>query len=311
MRGLGILCPGQGNQSVEMFEKLPGSPAAEAVMRAATKVFGCHPIEYIHQLSAQELFSNRFAQPLIGVLQMATWAELQCLLPQPRIFAGYSVGEIIAYGCAGSLSIDETLKVIEQRAAMMDEASTSATGMVAIRGLDRQQVEKLCLDTGAEIAIINSSDHFVIGGHEYALAGCQSHPLAKRATTLKQLQINVPSHTSLLAGVGPPFEVVLLDSSLKDPIVPVLAGVSGSIVRSREQAIGSLVKQLSSPVNWLACMQTAVEMGCKVFLELGPGDALAKMMREAFPLVTARSVSEFRSLDGVASWVTKQCASDE
>lgn len=311
MRGLGILCPGQGNQSAEMFDKLPGSPAAEMIMRSASEVFGCHPIEYIHQISAQELFSNRIAQPLIGVLQMATWAELQGMLPQPRIFAGYSVGEIIAYGCAGALSIDGTLKVIEQRASMMDEALTSATGMLAIRGLDRQQVEKLCLDTGTEIAIINSSDHFVIAGHENALADCQSHPLAKRAATIKQLQITVPSHTSLLAAVGQPFAGVLLDSSLKDPVIPVLAGVSGAIVRSREQAIGCLVQQLSSPVNWLACMQTAVEMGCKVFLELGPGDALVKMMRESFPLIAARSVSEFRSLDGVASWVTKQCASDE
>jgi [acyl-carrier-protein] S-malonyltransferase len=50
-------------------------------------------------------------------------------------------------------------------------------------------------------------------------------------------------------------------------------------------------------------MTTAVEMGCTVFLELGPGRGLARMISTRFPDVQARSVEEFRSLSAVARWV--------
>jgi [acyl-carrier-protein] S-malonyltransferase len=40
-----------------------------------------------------------------------------------------------------------------------------------------------------------------------------------------------------------------------------------------------------------------------VFLDLGPGSALARMASEALPGAAVRSVVEFRTLDGVARWV--------
>jgi [acyl-carrier-protein] S-malonyltransferase len=307
MNQLGILCPGQGNQYPAMFEKLRESPAAEIIMRSAAEAFGCHPVDFLQKLTSHELFSNQVAQALIGVLQIATWAELSEMLPMPRLFAGYSVGEFIAYGCVGALSIDETLAMIKKRAAMMDEASPILSGLMAFRGLDRKQIESLCLETGAELAIINSPDHFVIGGSDDAMTRCQTHPLSVRASTVKRLQVTVPSHTSLLSSTHQKFIEVLNISSLKNPDPPVLAGVNGSVVRTREQAIASLGQQLSTTINWLACMQTAIEMGCRVFLELGPGDALAKMLREMAPEIAVRSVDEFRTLQGVASWVKKQC----
>jgi [acyl-carrier-protein] S-malonyltransferase len=42
-----------------------------------------------------------------------------------------------------------------------------------------------------------------------------------------------------------------------------------------------------------------------VFLELGPGDALARIARERFPELAIRSVADFRGVDGAAAWVGK------
>ena len=38
-------------------------------------------------------------------------------------------------------------------------------------------------------------------------------------------------------------------------------------------------------------------------LELGPGDALARMAGEAMPDIAVRSVTAFRSLDGIRHWL--------
>ena len=307
MIGLGIICPGQGSQYPAMFEKLLDCPAAESALESASSVFGCHPVEYLQQLSPQELFCNQPAQLLIGTLQMATWTAIRDTLPAPNVFAGYSMGELVAYGCSGALSIDETLALMKKRATLMDEVLLQPSGLLAVRGMDRSEIDSLCSSAGAEIAIINGPDHFVVGGPEEALTRYEHSPLANKATKIKRLQVTVPSHTSWLRQASREFERDLQSSSIVAPPDPVLAGVSGSVVRTREQAITALNQQISNPINWMACMQTAVEMGCNVFLELGPGDALSKMLQDLFPDITVRSVEDFRSLKGVATWVEKQC----
>ncbi len=77
-------------------------------------------------------------------------------------------------------------------------------------------------------------------------------------------------------------------------------------MRDRATALTTLAKQLSATINWQSCLETALEMGCRVFLELGPGSGLARMVRDTHPEVAARSVEEFRRLEGVADWVMKQ-----
>lgn len=306
MKGLAILCPGQGNQHPAMFDHLGGSQPAERVMETAAAVLGSHPVTYYRQLSTQDSFTNRPAQLLIATLQMATWATLQDQLPLPRVLLGYSMGELVAYGCAGSLSLAATLTLIERRATLMDEVSPHPAGLIAVRGLNRQGIEVLCRATSAETAIINGPDHFILGGPEEALRACESSPLAARATTLKRLQVSVPSHTRWLDEAGRNFAKELSCSALRAPAVPVLAGVSGAVVRTRDDAIQALSRQVSQPINWQACLRTAIEMGCGVFLELGPGNALSKMLQEMSADVKVRSVDDFRSLQGVADWAAKQ-----
>ncbi|MDX1656074.1 MAG: malonate decarboxylase subunit epsilon, partial [Candidatus Competibacteraceae bacterium] len=87
---------------------------------------------------------------------------------------------------------------------------------------------------------------------------------------------------------------------------PVLAGIDGIPVRDRSTAVATLAKQLSSTIRWQACLNTAMEMGCRVFLELGPGTGLTAMVRELSAEVVARSMDEFRSLEGAVDWVNKR-----
>ena len=79
--------------------------------------------------------------------------------------------------------------------------------------------------------------------------------------------------------------------------------MSGRPVWSRPDAIATLSQQLAHRIEWARCLATAAEMGCSVFLELGPGTALVRMAAEVAPITRVRSVAEFRSLAGVVRWV--------
>jgi [acyl-carrier-protein] S-malonyltransferase len=53
-------------------------------------------------------------------------------------------------------------------------------------------------------------------------------------------------------------------------------------------------------------MDAAAEAGITVALELGPGAALSRMLRAVRADIACRSVAEFRSLEGITSWLAGQ-----
>jgi [acyl-carrier-protein] S-malonyltransferase len=190
----------------------------------------------------------------------------------------------------------------------MDAAGPAGSGLVALRGLPLATVETIAAEAGAEIAIVNGPDHAVVGGDAAALDQGEARGLDVGATTVQRLRVGVAAHTSVLAPAVAPFAAALAASSLRDPAIPVLAGVSGAPVRARAEAIAVLSAQLARRIEWGRCLAAAAEMGCSVFLELGPGTALARMAAEAMPGAAARSVAEFRTLEGVARWVEAQAS---
>ena len=66
---------------------------------------------------------------------------------------------------------------------------------------------------------------------------------------------------------------------------------------------GHLSLQLAQTIEWAQVMRQAFERGARVFLQLGPGNALARMVAPAYPCCEVRAVEEFQSLEGAAAWV--------
>ena len=185
---LGILCPGQGDQSPDMFELVSGEPEAQSILALYRDMAGG---------PSQDLHMNRVAQPLLCAFQLAVWKGLQKELPEPKAFAGYSLGELSAYGCAGVLAPEELIKLAQHRAAAMDEAYPSPGGLAAVRGLTQSQVQHLCAKHGVEIAIINDADRFIVGGAASALEEFEKE-VAESGTKVTRLKVSIPSHTSAM-----------------------------------------------------------------------------------------------------------------
>ena len=120
------------------------------------------------------------------------------------------------------------------------------------------------------------------------------------------MMVSIASHTSLLNDAVPEFAALLGGSGLQAPVVPVLAGIDGGPVFTRQRAVDTLSRQIARTVQWAACIGSLREMGCTVLLELGPSNGLSRMVRDRYPDLAVRSVAEFRSLQGVVEWVGRQ-----
>ena len=189
----GLLCPGQGDQTPGMLGVLKGASGAEKIW----EIFARETGRDAFALCAEEMQVNLVAQPLVCAFQLAVWAAIGDRLPSVRALAGYSVGELAAYGCAGALSPKDVIALARQRALLMDDAFPGGGAMLALRGLNREAVRSLCARHGVEIGIVNDDDRIVVGGAPEAVAACAVEAQA-RGAKVTPLAIHIPSHTSLM-----------------------------------------------------------------------------------------------------------------
>ena len=173
-----------------------------------------------------------------------------------------------------------------------------------MRGLDRPQVKALCRSHAEAVAIVNDADRLVVGGRRDALAEFERAVTALGAG-VTPLAVSVASHTALMAPAAKAFGRVMAASGLCTPAVPVLARIDGAPVRGRDRAVATLTRQIAGTVNWSACIDGLVEIGCTLLLELGPSNGLSRMIRDRRPELPVRSVAEFRSLGGALDWVER------
>jgi len=300
---LAILCSGQGAQHPAMLDMIADNPAATEVIKEGEEKIGLRISEVLTQ--REEMFRNAIAQPLICLTQLAIWTALRQDSPRPAAFCGYSVGELGAYACAGAFDVSELARISAARAAQMDKVAAAAHGgMLALQGLRRDQVERLCEGNRAWIAISISESEFVIGGDDIALTQL-IYEFTENGAKMTRIKVGLASHTPLLSDAVNPFRELLNASSITAPAIPVVAGIDAAWVMRREAAIEKLALQLDHEITWANCLDILYERGCRVFLELGPGRTLARMTQLRFDDVDARAVDDFRCLDGVISWLSK------
>jgi [acyl-carrier-protein] S-malonyltransferase len=293
-----ILCSGQGEQYPGMFEKLSGSSSLQQNLKSASEILG----KDVSTVAPEEWFENLTAQVLICAYTLSLWDELKLVLPNPKLLAGYSLGEVLAYGCAGSIESSQMFQLVKTRAVLMNQSSDLASGLIAVKGLSRNQVFEICSEYNTFIAIANGAHHFVIGGTVSNLELLKKKASQKGAF-VRELPVSVAAHTPILKSATPPFREALEKTDVHSPRIPVVSSSGGLLVRKRKDAIDSLTSQLSTTIEWRECMSTLYESGCRVLLELGPGKSLAKMFREEYSNIAIRCVDEFQSYQGVSNWV--------
>jgi [acyl-carrier-protein] S-malonyltransferase len=300
---LTILCSGQGTQHNDMFALTADAPEAAGVFAAAAGALGADPRAFVRDRDAAALTTNAAGQILCVAQALAAFAALR---PAPPLtFAGYSIGELAAWGCAGVFSPAATLELARRRAALMDAASGSEGGLAFVRGLGGGAVDALCVRHACAVAIVNPGDMFVVGGARADLRALCEEALRRGAAKAGALKVAVASHTPRLAAAVAPFRAALAahKPGPRPAGVRLICGVDAQAARDVESGLDRLAAQIAQTIDWAGCLDACVEAGVGTFFELGPGRALAAMAAEACPGLRARSLEDFRTLDGARAWL--------
>ncbi len=307
MNPFAIVCSGQGAQTLDLFEAFPFGAKGRG-MKEQILASGSLPPEvaaWLAQPQAQPtlIYQDHYAQPLLCLFQAMVWAELADRLPTPQLVAGYSLGELSAYGCAGALAPEDVVGLASIRAQVMDAAAPEGK-LIAVTGLAVERAAALAREHGGHVAIIVGGDHCILGclaeNANVIVAALQTE-----ARSVVPLHVSIASHTPLLEAAVAPFREALLARKCGPFHMPVLAGVNATPIVTQTEMVRWLPEQIHRTVRWDMVMSRLEEAYCRVILELGTGNQLAHMaLAEAFK-PEARSVTEFRTVDGIVSWVEK------
>lgn len=300
-----ILFSGQGGQHRDMFRMLDRIPEAVAVFEAAAPLLGSDPRDFVRDADEAALFTNRAGQILCCTQALAAWAMLGDARPARTVLAGYSVGELASWGCAGFFEPAQVLALAAARADAMDHAAPAEAGLAAIVGLRLSALEQVMRGRDVQIAIVNGVDSFVIGGTGEALTACLLDAKLKGAARIVRLRVSVPSHTMLLKQASTSFGEILDTQAIHaiNPGVRLLSGIDGETVRDPHQGLHKLALQISQTVAWSTCLEACQEAGASVFLEMGPGGALTKMAEALPDRPMARCLEQFHSAAGIHDWL--------
>ena len=190
---------------------------------------------------------------------------------------------------------------METRGRLMDTACAATAGaMAAMIGADENAVRALAADTDVDIANLNAPGQIVISGEtakvELAVSLAKEHGI-RRATLLN---VAGAYHSRLMDSAYEQLGRPLLDATLEMPRFTVMSNVTGGAIETLPEIRAALQDQVTSTVRWTDCMEALLERGCDFFIELGPGEILAGLLRRTRRDANVISVSDPGSVHACA-----------
>jgi [acyl-carrier-protein] S-malonyltransferase len=298
---LALLFAGQGAQKVGMGRSIhSGSPAARAVYDEADRVLGWSVTAVSFEGPEDELTQTKVCQPALYVHGMALLAALREARGgtfSPSFALGLSLGELTACAAAGVFDFPTGLRIVAERARLMQQAcEQTAGGMAAILGEDRPSVLKLCQEFGIDAANFNAPGQIIVSGSKDRVAAAVAAARARGLTKIMPLNVAGAYHSRLMEPAREAFGRFLGPIEFAPTRFPVFANATGLQAGDPQAIKDGLVLQVVSAVLWEDCMRAAVAAGATEFLELGPGGVLAGLARRTDKGWRVRSFSEFGDL---------------
>lgn len=271
----------------ELAEKYP---AARDIFERVDAALGAPLSRLMWEGPEEELMLTHNAQPAILAHSVAALAALGDGIGPVAMAAGHSLGEYSAYVAAGSLTVEDGVRLVRRRGELMFEAGQARPGaMAAVLGLSTAEVTAACSEASvsggvAVAANQNAPDQTVISGDPEAVdrAGARCRELgAKRVIPLK---VSGAFHSPLMEPAVPGLTAALAATPFGEPRFPVVANATATPIRTAAEARQRLVDQLTAPVRWVASVETlARDAAGARFVEAGPGAVLSGLIRRIVP----------------------------
>ncbi len=278
-------------------------PEARAIFEQADAVLGT-PLTTLCFTGPENVLTDTFnAQPALLTHSIATLRVLQTLQHDetPAFVAGHSLGEYSALVAADVMEFADALKLVRERGRLMKQAGEKTPGaMAAVIGIDDTALEAACREAGAQIANYNAPGQIVISGAKDALERAVALAKERGAKRAIPLAVSIASHSPLMEEAAREFANAVAQTPMQAPKLPVISNVTALPLNDVTAIRHELVAQLTSSVQWTKSIEYILAQGTTQFIEVGPKDVLAGLIRRINKDAHAVSIGNVASVQAFA-----------
>jgi [acyl-carrier-protein] S-malonyltransferase len=260
----------------------------------ASEIVGFDVAQLLLEADQATLTRTANAQLATFVMSLVVLDAAERLGLEPATCAGHSLGEYSALVAAGALSYEDGLRLVcERGAAMQDAADQRAGTMMAVLGLDDDDVAAACQrsEQDAWVANYNAPGQVVIAGDPDALQEAGAIAKSLGAKRLVSFPVGGAFHTPYMAPARDRLRKALQAVTFRVAEPPVVSNVDARAHLDPADWPALLSAQLCGPVRWRQSLATMHAEGARTFIELGPGGVLTGLVKRALPFEGVSAVS--------------------
>lgn len=302
----GFIFPGQGSQAVgmgrEFYEEFP---SCKKLLENSCDFCGINFKELLFTEN-DKLNISEFTQPAIVLNSIMAYLALKEKLDiDPQVCMGHSLGEFTALAVSKALSIENTIKLVNIRGKLMQEACNGKNAsMMVVLGLCDEEVEKICDTSRKEGKLVwaanyNCDGQIVVAGDRNDLISLEAKFKDAGAKRAMLLNMSVASHCPILKEASMQL-ITHLEPMLNNNFNTVIANVNARPYNTKEQALKLLQKQLVSPVLY---KQSIIYLNDKVECFVEFGACVLKGMNKKITKIPTFSITNLHTLEEFINFV--------
>lgn len=303
MSKIAFVFPGQGTQYVGMGKELYENN--EVARKEFDELFSKLDFDLkkvMFEGPEEELKLTKNTQPAIVTMSLILTKLLENKGIKPDFVAGHSVGEYAAFGAAGYLSMEDTVKLTAARGKFMNEVAQKVNGgMAAIIGLESDKIEEVLKNIEGIVETVNFNEPkqtVIAGGKDAIERACVALKEAG-ARRAMPLAVSGPFHSSLMKEAGEKLKEEAEKYSFKMTDIKLIANTNAQILQNVDEIKEEIYRQSFGPVKWVDTINKLKELGVTTIYEVGPGKVLAGLIKKIDKEIEVKNIEKLEDLENI------------
>jgi len=293
-----LIFPGQGIQREGMGKEIYNNfPAARDYFEQANDVLGRRITDVMFKGSEIELMETKNTQPAVFL-----YCTILALIQKdivPDVVAGHSLGEFAALVVNKTLSFEDGLNLVLNRAIIAQKVCEKyETAMGAVIGFPDEYIERrldeISKESGEPIyfANYNGPGQVVITGSKKGIRLACKIFKSEGAKKAVPLSIGGSFHSPYMEEARTELAIIIENTKFNTPICPIYQCVDGMPHTNIDEIRNNLIQHITHPVLWTDMVLNMEKDGVDEYYEVGTDDTLQKIVARMCPNKKVGSILE-------------------
>lgn len=275
--GQGAQYPGMGKELYDNFD------VVKNVYKVAKTALGRDIASLCFEGTQEELNLTHNTQVCMLAVDIAAGYVLRDYGIKSSCVAGFSLGEYAALVYAGVLNLEDGFKIVQIRADAMQEAVPTGEGaMAALMGIGGEKAEEICSmvrEGYVTPANYNSPVQTVISGDNAGINNAIKIAELMGITVIR-LAVSAPFHCKMMEPAAIKVKEELAKVQIHTPQIPIYMNVTGEVYSDAANIPELLIRQTTSPVQWVSILKNMNSAEISAYIECGAGKTLCGLTRK-------------------------------